>query len=182
MSVESIEETSAVGSGSEIVSDSSVVVVESVNISTGSKDDQSVGQNSLAQLFGMIKSLASGGNLQQFVEQSAERDLQALEGQLRQFAALYGDIQSCLSQWKRDKDTLVESAADETSVGENVDTVEENVVACTDVKAPIVEDTVSVGKRGDNDNSLESFVGKICDKESDDVDELDRHSIISAIR
>ena len=180
-SVESVEETTAVESGSEIVLDTGVVV-ESVNLLTDSKDDQPVGQNSLEQFFGMMKALVSGGSLQELVEQSAEKDLQALEGELRQFAALYGDIQGYLAQWKRGKDVVVESSADEESVGENVETVEENVVAETDVKVPMVEETaVAVDKGGDNENSLESFVGKICDKKSDDIDDSDRHSIISAL-
>ena len=179
---ESVEEIETIESGFEnsLYTD---VVSESVNVSAGSKADQRVGQNSLEQFFGMMKALASGGNLQELVEQSAEKDLQALEGQLRQFAALYGDIQGYLAQWKCGKDTSVEAVAEETSVGEDVETVTENVVAETDVKAPIVEDksTVAVDKGGNNENSLESFVGKICDKKSDEVDESDRHSIISAL-
>ena len=179
-SVESIEEATAVESGSEIFSDTGVVS-DSVSVSTDGGDDQRVGQNLLEQFFDMMKALSLGGNLQRLVEQSAEKDSQVLEGQLRQFATLYGDIQGYLAQWKRGNGTSVEAVADETSVGEDVETVTENVVAETDVKAPMVEETVAVDKGGDNENSLESFVGKICDKTSDEVDDSDRHSIISAL-
>ena len=179
-SVESIEEATAVESGSEIFSDTGVVS-DSVSVSADGGDDQRVGQNLLEQFFDMMKALSLGGNLQRLVEQSAEKDSQVLEGQLRQFATLYGDIQGYLAQWKRGNGTSVEAVADETSVGEDVETVTENVVAETDVKAPMVEETVAVDKGGDNENSLESFVGKICDKTSDEVDDSDRHSIISAL-
>ena len=177
-SVEFFEDVAAVEGSAD-----TGVVSDSVSVSADGGDDQHVSQNLLEQFFDMMKALSSGGNLQRLVEQSAEKDSQVLEGQLRQFATLYGDIQGYLAQWKRDKDTLIGTVADETFVGEDVETVSENVVAETDVKAPIVEDksAVAVDKGGDNENSLESFVGKICDKKSGDVDESDRHSIISAL-
>lgn len=177
-SVEFFEEVVVVESSAD-----TGVVSDSVRLSAGSKDGQRVGQNLLEQFFDMMKALSLGGNLQRLVEQSAEKDSQVLEGQLRQFATLYGDIQGYLAQWKRGNGTLVEAVADETSVGEDVETVAENVVVETDVKASMVEEkaAVSVDKGGDNENSLESFVGKICDKKSDDLDESDRHSIISAL-
>lgn len=177
-SVETVEEVAAVESSAD-----TGVVSDSVRLSAGSKDGQRVGQNLLEQFFDMMKALSLGGNLQRLVEQSAEKDSQVLEGQLRQFATLYGDIQGYLAQWKRGNGSSVEAVADETSVGEDVETVAENVVEETDVKSPIVEETavVAVDKGGDNENSLESFVGKICDKKSDEVNDSDRHSIISAL-
>lgn len=177
-SVESVEDTVAVEKVFESVSDAGVIV-NSVSVSASGDDDQRVGQNLLEQFFGMMKALASGGNLQNLVAQSASKDIQALKAQLNQFAALYGDIQAHLSQWQIDNDTVV----DETAVGEDVETVEENVVAETDVEVRIVAGnwSVAVDKGGDNENSLESFVGKICDKESVNIDESDRHSIISAL-
>ena len=177
-SVESVEEIAAVVS----VAESSTgigVVSDSVSLSADSKDDQHVGQNLLEQFFGMMKALASCGNLKNLVAQSASKDVQALRAQLKQFSGLYGDIQAHLSQWQIDNDTAV----DGSFVGEDVETVSENVVAETDVEDSIVADklSVAVDKGGDNENSLESFVGKICDKESVNIDESDRHSIISAL-
>ena len=93
-----------------------------------------------------------------------------MKDNLKQCSALYGAIQAHLAQWQRDKDTSVVTAVDETADGEDVETVEETAAVA-----------VSVDKGGDNENSLESFVGKICDKKSDEVDESDRHSIISAL-
>lgn len=176
--VESIEEMPAVESGSDIFSDTGVVA-ESLNVSVDSKDDQRVGQNSLEQFFGIMKALSSGGNLQNLVEQSASKDIQALEGQLRQFAALYGDIQGYLAQWKRGKSAAVDSVAEETSVVDDSKPEEEEKAVEIDVKAPMVEESAVEEKGGDNENSLESLVEKICNKK--DVEETDRHSILSAL-
>lgn len=177
-SVESVEESVAV-SGSE-VSFGVCVVTDAVNMSAVSNDNRGVGQNSLEQFFGMMKLLATGGNLQELVEQSAEKDLQALEVQLNKFAEFYGDIRAHLSQWKsvKVKVTSVDSVADKASVVDEVETVSEKEV----VEASVVEEptaAVAEDRGGDNEDSLEVFVEKICDKK--EVEESDRHSIISAL-
>ena len=131
----------------------------------------------------MMKALSSGGNLQNLVEQSASKDIQALEGELRQFAALYGDMQGYLAQWKRGKSESVDSVAEETSVVDDSKPEEEEKAVEIDVKAPIVEEKAVESaveeKGGDNENSLEGFVEKICNKK--EVEETDRHSILSAL-
>ena len=178
LSVESVEEVAAVAessTGTDVVSDS-------VSLSVDSKDDQRVGQNLFEQFFGMVKELSSGVNLQNLVEQSASKDIQALEGQLRQFSALYGDIQGYLAQWKRGKTESVDSVAEETSVVDDSKPEEEKAVEI-DVKAEMVEEKAVESaveeKGGDNENSLESLVEKICNKK--EVEETDRHSILSAL-
>ena len=160
LSAESAEETAAV-TGSD-----TGVETDAVKVLSLSNEDQSVGQNSLEQFLGMMQKLATGGNLKELVEQSAEKDLQALEAQLKQFSELYGDLRAHLTQWKSGKDTLDDSLADEALV----------------VESQLVEETaeaVAEDKGGDNGDSLEVIVEKVCDKT--EVDESDRHSIISAL-
>lgn len=173
-SVESVEEVAAVEGSADIG-----VVSDSVSVSADGGDDQHVSQNSLEQLFGIMKELSSGGNLQNLVEQSASKDIQALEGQLRQFAALYGNIQGYLAQWKRGKSALVDSVAEEMSVVDDIKPEEEEKAVEIDVKAEMVEEPAVEEKGGDNENSLESLVEKIYNKK--DVEETDRHSILSAL-
>ena len=173
-----VSSVKTVESGSDNSSDTSVAEV-SLTVVENSKTDSSTTQNSLEQLFGIMKALSSGGNLQNLVEQSASKDIQALEGQLRQLAALYGDIQGYLAQWKRGKSASVDSVAEETSVVDDSKPEEEEKAVEIDVKAPMVEEPAVEEKGGDNENSLESFVEKICNKK--EVEETDRHSILSAL-
>ena len=176
--VEMVEEVAAVAS----VADSSTntgVVSDLVSVSVDGGEYQRVGQNLLEQFFGMLKELSSGVNLQNLVEQSASKDIQALEGQIRQFAALYGDIQGYLAQWKRGKSAAVDSVAEETSVVDDSKPEEEEKAVEIDVKAEMVEEPAVEEKGGDNENSLEGFVEKICNKK--EVEETDRHSILSAL-
>ena len=77
---ESVEKTAAV-TVSDIFSNTSVGT-DAVNVLSVSNDDQCVVQNSLEQFFGILQKLATGGNLQE-LEQGAEKDLQALEVQLK---------------------------------------------------------------------------------------------------
>ena len=167
-----------VARGADTSSDTGVAEV-SLTVVENSKTDSSTTQNSLELLFGMMKALSSGGNLQNLVEQSASKDIQALEGELRQFAALYGDIQGYLAQWKRGKSESVDSVAEETSVVNDSKPEEEEKAVEIDVKAEMVEEPAVEEKGGDNENSLESLVEKICNKK--DVEETDRHSILSAL-
>ena len=81
--VESVEEIAAVVSVAES-STGTGVVSDSVGLSADSKDTQRVGQNLFEQFFDMMKALASCGNLQELVEQSAEKDSQALKDNLKQ--------------------------------------------------------------------------------------------------
>lgn len=173
-----VSSVKTVESGSDTSSDTSVAEV-SLTVVENSKTDSSTTQNSLEQLFEIMKALSSGGNLQNLVEQSASKDIQALEGQLRQFAALYGNIQGYLAQWKRGKSALVDSVAEETSVVDDSKPEEEEKAVEIDVKAEMVEEPAVEEKGGDNENSLESLVEKICNKK--DVEETDRHSILSAL-
>ena len=173
-----VSSVKTVESGSDTSSDTGVAEV-SLTVVENSKTDSSTTQNSLEQLFGIMKALSSGGNLQNLVEQSASKDIQALEGQLRQFAALYGNIQGYLAQWKRGKSALVDSVAEETSVVDDIKPEEEEKAVEIDVKAEMVEEPAVEEKGGDNENSLESLVEKICNKK--DVEETDRHSILSAL-
>ena len=173
-----VSSVKTVESGSDSSSDTSVAEV-SLTVVENSKTDSSTTQNSLEQLFGIMKELSSGGNLQNLVEQSASKDIQALEGQLRQFAALYGDIKGYLAQWKRGKFESVDSVAEETSVVDDSQPEEEEKAVEIDVKAEMVEESAVEEKGGDNENSLESLVEKICNKK--EVEETDRHSILSAL-
>lgn len=177
-----VSSVKTVENGSDTSSDTGVAEV-SLTVVENSKTDSSTTQNSLEQLFGIMKALSSGGNLQNLVEQSASKDIQALEGQLRQFSALYGDIQGYLAQWKRGKTESVDSVAEETSVVDDNKPEEEEKAVEIDVKAPMVEEKAVESaveeKGGDNENSLESLVEKICNKK--DVEETDRHSILSAL-
>ena len=84
-----------------------------------------------------MKALTTGGNLQSLVEQSASKDIQALKAQLKQLSAFYGDIQAYLSQLESGKDISVE----ETSVAEEIKSVDEEKSVDTDVKDPIIEET-----------------------------------------
>ena len=173
-----VSSVKTVESGSDTSSDAGVAEV-SLTVVENSKTDSSTTQNSLEQLFGIMKALSSGDNLQNLVEQSASKDIQALEGELRQFAALYGDIQGYLAQWKRGKSESVDSVAEETSVVNDSKPEEEEKAVEIDVKAEMVEEKAVEEKGGDNENSLESLVEKICNKK--DVEETDRHSILSAL-
>ena len=162
LSVETVKSDSD-NSSSPSVAEVSLTVVEE------SKPDSNTSQNLLEQFMGMMQKLATGGNLKELVEQSAEKDLQALEKQLKQFSELYGDLRAHLTQWKSGKDTLDDSLAERFgNVHSNqTQTVEETAEA-------VAED-----KGGDNGDSLEVIVEKVCDKT--EVDESDRHSIISAL-
>ena len=173
-----VSSVKTVESGSDTSSDTGVAEV-SLTVVENSKTDSSTTQNSLEQLFGIMKALSSGDNLQNLVEQSASKDIQALEGELRQFAALYGDIQGYLAQWKRGKSESVDSVAEETSVVNDSKPEKEEKAVEIDVKAEMVKEKAVEEKGGDNENSLESLVEKICNKK--DVEETDRHSILSAL-
>ena len=166
LSVETVKSDSD-NSSSPSVAEVSLTVVEE------SKPDSNTSQNLLEQFLGMMQKLATGGNLKELVEQSAEKDLQALETQLQQFSELYGDIRAHLTQWKSGKDTLDDSLAERfgkvhsNALLNQTQTVEETAKA------------VGEDKGGDNGDSLEVIVEKVCDKT--EVDESDRHSIISAL-
>ena len=134
-SVNSVEESVAMASDS--------VSYSSTGVEADSVEESNVGhlvpQNILDQLFDKMKSFAQDDNLHNFIEQSAEKDLQGFEQQLRQ---LLGRITL----------PLLRSLTRKISVG-------------SAIKSPVVEKTAAgtsaVDKKGDNENFLESFVEKI---------------------
>lgn len=164
LSVETVKSDSD-NSSSPSVAEVSLTVVEE------SKPDSNTSQNLLEQFLGMMQKLATGDNLKELVEQSAEKDVQALEKQLKQFSELYGDLRAHLTQWKSCKDTL------DDSVAERFGNVHSN--AHLNQTQTVEETAEAEDKGGDNGDSLEVIVEKVCDKT--DVDESDRHSIISAL-
>ena len=131
-----------------------------------SKNESSTSQNSLEQLFGMMNALPTGDNLKSLVAQSASEDIQALKEQLKKLSAIYGDIQAYLTEWESGKDRSVEEKAVETDV------------KASGVEEPVARTAVDE-KGGDNENSLESRIEKICDKK--EIEETDRHAILSAL-
>ena len=167
LSVESAEESAAV-TGSD-----TGVGTDAVKVLSISNEDQCGGQNLLEQFLCMMQKLATGGNLKELVEQSAEKDLQALEKQLKQFSELYGDLRAHLTQWKSGKDTLDDSLA------ERFGNVHSNAHLNQTQTVEETAEAVEEDKGGDNEDSLEVIVEKVCDKT--EVDESDRHSIISAL-